>query len=965
MDSLLSLLGREGYPLHGDCLVRTPGLWWSMIIADLAMAAACLSIGVVLIRFVRQRDTPGAQTLPRLFGVFVLACGLGHVTQLWTLWAADCGPQALTDGLTAVISIVIAVALWRMMPQWLHAPTIAQWRAGVASLDAEVHRRQGLEDSLAEVQQSLAVTLDSIGAGFLATDAQGRVTRMNAIAERMLGWTQAEAAGEGLWRVFVREGRSEEDLAMNPVDVMLRDRIGVDTGSRLVACSRTGVRTPVELKAALTRAPDGSPRGIAIVLRDLTDQLAAESAASRLAAIVESSEDAIVGKTLEGRITSWNPGAARLFGYTAAEAIGQSMQMLIPPDRSSEETTILARIAAGESVKHFETVRRRKDGSLVDISTTISPVRDASGQVVGASKIARDFTERRRSDMRLLAQLQRLRLLDQITRAIGERLDLASVFQVAVRSLADELPADLSCVMTHDIATHTMLVTSVAYGAAQAGLLPADVVPVDGNGLSRCLRGELVYEPNTAALAFPFPQRLATAGLLSVVVAPLQSQDQIFGVLLAARASADAFSSAECEFIRQLSSHVALAARQARLHGELQGAFDELSRTQQFALQQERLRALGQMASGIAHDINNALSPAVLYAENILAHESLSERARGQMKSIAQAVDDVASTVARLREFYRSADTPRQLQPVALNGLLQRVVELSRARWSDMPQERGIVIDVATQLSTNLPPVWGMESEIRDALINLVFNAIDAMPDGGSLTLRTRVLPEPAASGPGWVAVDVIDTGTGMDETTRLHCLEPFFTTKGERGTGLGLAMVYGAAKRHGAEIDIDSAPGRGTAVTLRFKAGPQGPRDTAVPSPERPTASLDILVIDDDPALLRSLRDSLQADGHSVRMADGGQAGIDAFARALTGGRPFDVVFTDLGMPHVDGRSVAAAVKRLSASTPVVLLTGWGQRMVEDGETPANVDLVLSKPPRLSQLRAGLQTCRARGSAS
>jgi CheY-like chemotaxis protein len=205
-----------------------------------------------------------------------------------------------------------------------------------------------------------------------------------------------------------------------------------------------------------------------------------------------------------------------------------------------------------------------------------------------------------------------------------------------------------------------------------------------------------------------------------------------------------------------------------------------------------------------------------------------------------------------------------------------------------------------------------------------------------------------------YVVVEVGDTGVGMDEDTRRRCLEPFYTTKGERGTGLGLAMVYGMIQRHSAELEIDSAPGQGTTMRMMFAPASASAAESMRIKPLAiPARSLRILLVDDDPMLLRSLQDSLREDGHVVTATPGGQAGIDAFTSALHAGQGFDLTVTDLGMPYVDGRKVAAAVKALSPLTPVIMLTGWGQRMIDDNETPAHVDQVLSKPPRLHELRA------------
>jgi CheY-like chemotaxis protein len=206
------------------------------------------------------------------------------------------------------------------------------------------------------------------------------------------------------------------------------------------------------------------------------------------------------------------------------------------------------------------------------------------------------------------------------------------------------------------------------------------------------------------------------------------------------------------------------------------------------------------------------------------------------------------------------------------------------------------------------------------------------------------------------VQLEVTDTGIGMDEATRSRCLELFFTTKGARGTGLGLAMVYGTVERHAGEIQIESAPGAGTTVRLIFPVAlvPQESHG-AIALPPRPQQPLHILVIDDDPIILKSLFDMFERDGHVVELADGGQRGIDAFRAAQARGEAFSVVITDLGMPYVDGKAVALAVKSMSPQMPVVLLTGWGHRMLAEDGTPANVDRVLGKPPKLVILRAVL----------
>jgi signal transduction histidine kinase/ActR/RegA family two-component response regulator len=383
---------------------------------------------------------------------------------------------------------------------------------------------------------------------------------------------------------------------------------------------------------------------------------------------------------------------------------------------------------------------------------------------------------------------------------------------------------------------------------------------------------------------------------------------------------------------------------------ELEVAYQTLRQTQQASMQQERLRALGRMASGIAHDINNALTPATLYAQSLLDHDkTLNAEARNDLAVIQQAIDDVTQTVARIKEFYRGRESNVAGMPVDIKHLLGQVIELTQARWADMPQASGIVVDVKSEHADEVPPIMGVQGEIRDAVTNLVFNAVDAMPSGGTLTLRSFATQH-------HVTVEVCDTGIGMTEEVRARCLDPFFTTKGERGTGLGLAMVYGMAERHSAAIEIDSEAGAGTVVRLVFPAATQS--ELAVPeahTARKSVRGLRILVIDDDELLRQSMRAILEREGHSVSIAHGGRAGIEAFSAATHSGERFQVVITDLGMPHVDGRAVATAVKSISPQTPVILLTGWGQHLRDGNDIPPDVDRMLNKPANLSELRAAL----------
>jgi signal transduction histidine kinase len=361
---------------------------------------------------------------------------------------------------------------------------------------------------------------------------------------------------------------------------------------------------------------------------------------------------------------------------------------------------------------------------------------------------------------------------------------------------------------------------------------------------------------------------------------------------------------------------------QVRVTDGLQKAYEELRNTQQMVVQQERLRALGQMASGVAHDVNNALSPVAAYAEILLMTlPDLPEKSRSYLRIIKQASEDIAKIVARMREFYRRRSAAEPLDEVDINLIIQEVTELTRPRWRDISQREGISIQIQHELESQLPLFPGDPSELREALINLVFNAVDALPRGGVVTLVTRCINSPSDKPDGGserrIQVEVKDNGTGMDEKTRQRCLEPFFTTKTLRGgTGLGLAMVYGMVQRHDGKIEIESSPGQGTCIRFTFPIQKKGlpARMDNVPR-IKPGGPLHILCIDDEEANCQLLVDCLSHFNHRVVTASSGNQGIELFRSARGKNEPFEAVITDLGMPSMDGYQLARIIKAESPS--------------------------------------------------
>src|ERR1041385_4599638 len=356
-----------------------------------------------------------------------------------------------------------------------------------------------------------------------------------------------------------------------------------------------------------------------------------------------------------------------------------------------------------------------------------------------------EVIERQRAEGALKQQFARISLLNQITQAISERQDTDSILQVVLRQLEDHLNLDVGCVALFAPNEETLNIAAVRVKNSlletKLGLVHGIVLKLAQTGLQPCRQGQTVYLADTIKHPAALAEKLAGAGLRSAVAVPLLVENNLFGVLLPARLAADSFSSGECEFLRMLSEHVGLAAHQARLNGELEGAYNDLRKTQQTVMQQERLKALGQMASGIAHDINNALSPVVGFADLLLrAEKSLTANGKKYLSHIRTAGEDIAHIVARLREFYRRRDDNESLQHLNLNRIAEQVIDMTRPRWRDIPQSRGVTIEMLPDFAREVPDLLGIESEVREALTNLVLNAVDALPNGGNIFFRTRVV---------------------------------------------------------------------------------------------------------------------------------------------------------------------------------------------------------------------------------
>ena len=445
--------------------------------------------------------------------------------------------------------------------------------------------------------------------------------------------------------------------------------------------------------------------------------------------------------------------------------------------------------------------------------------------------------------------------------------------------------------------------------------------------------------------------RCTQEGFLSQALIPLRtSGGKIMGLLQLNDRRRSRFSLEEVEFLEGIAASLAVAVERATAQKELEKRTRQLSETlvelhttQEKIILQEKMRGLGQMASGIAHDFNNALAPVIGFSELLLKNPE--KRADDALvvkwlENIHTSATDAATVVRRMREFGRQTQDKNVGQPIQLAGLVRETIELTRPRWKDQTQATGITIKIATDLQP-VPEIPGDASAIRELLTNLIFNAVDAMPTGGTLTLSTGVTGEV-------VYLAVRDTGAGMSAEVQQRCFDPFFTTKEEHGTGLGLAMVHGIVQRHGGEIALQSAPGRGTTITVTFPI-----RETKAPAAvpaNAPRKALRVLVVDDNAGQCEVVKEWLTDAGHTVTVAASGTAALPV----LKAGK-FDLLITDQAMPGISGEQLALTVHQSQPAMRIILMTGFGDIMAANGVKPPHIDALLNKPTTHELLETAL----------
>jgi PAS domain S-box-containing protein len=675
---------------------------------------------------------------------------------------------------------------------------------------------------------------------------------------------------------------------------------------------------------------------------------------------------------LTGTFTYW--GCSGLLGYLAEEVTGRtSLAALVVTPGFDMATELEACRRAGSTLREDQV--RRRDGAVLTIRTKLVSLFDPEHRPIGYAAYLLDVSEEQRlraaqqeqllemeSRLREQAQLaDAVRILGEATRN-GVRLpDLISLGLAAV--LGSVVGARFAWCFLRTGQEEGLRPVPVEDerqvflgGAAHAGDNPhVSAAGLCGAGPCDCVRKLAGLQVLPLQPAMVPCRRLpalagsgagASAGHLSL---PLVFRGDLIGTLNVANEGYGTFTSEETSRLAILGDTLAAGIAATRLAKQAETRTRHLRETQGRTDRTERLRAVGELASGVAHDFNNLLT-AILGSAELLSRTEGDTHRQEELQTIRRAARDGAEMVRRILEYTRTRREPH-LVAVDLPEVVREAVELTRGRWKNAVQARGVTIEIHLELQP-VPQAAGNPSELREMLTNLILNAVDAMPQGGHLTLGTHLVPGQSVDPPEWIEVTVADTGAGMAPEILDRIFDPFFSTKEGSGVGLGLAVAHGIVERHQGEIAVRSVPGEGTTFTVRL---PAASADTARPPAEasggpvpvgeavayQPSARVArILVVDDEPKLAQLLRSFLELQGHRVWTVTEGAAAV-----TLLSDHVFDLLLTDLGMPEMSGWDVAREARRLRPHLPVIMVSGWGAQIDPQQVAESGVAEVVQKP--------------------
>jgi PAS domain S-box-containing protein len=752
----------------------------------------------------------------------------------------------------------------------------------------------------AEGSELLRITLRSIGDAVITTDTRGDVTYLNEVAENLTGWPLTDARGKPLDSIFAIVNEATGVKVENPAMRALREGVVVGLANHTVLIRRDGSQRAIDDSAAPIRDESGRVSGSVLIFRDVSAarQDAHEKArqlltARLLASIVDSSDDAIISKNLDGIIQSWNSAAERLFGHTAAQAIGKHISLIIPPERLAEEDEIIARLRAGDRVHHYETERLRSDGRRVQVSLSISPIRDEAGVVVGASKIARDVTERKRAE----AERQKfVTLVENSTDFIG---------------LCD--------------------MDGIPFFVNHAGLELVGLRSI-GEAMSTPVREFFFPEDQSWIMEEFLPQVLKDGhGEVEVRFRHFRTGEAIwmaYKVLLLTddTGKPNAFAT--------VSQNV---TERRRMLDEVRDLAANLS---------EADRRKNEFLATLAHELRNPLAP-ISNAVQVLRRrgardaesvESSSELLERQVAQMSRLVDDLID-MGRIT----NGRIELRKERVDLSTVVSQAVETTRAQYRSMNQELTIVMPEEPVF------LYVDPTRLTQVLGNLLNNACKFSNRGGRVSLTVR--PEN-----GEVEIRVRDNGIGMtpDELPRVFEMFTQLDTSLERsrdGLGIGLTLVRTLVELHGGSVTVHSeGRGRGSEFVVRLPRVAMGETMPATDheTPPLPAPRRRILIVDDNEDGAMSLSMLLNLSGHETFTANDGNEALATFERL----RP-DVALLDIGLPGLNGFEVARRIRELPFGKDAVLVavTGWGQADDRNRSREAGFDAHLVKPVNHQEL--------------
>ena len=818
-----------------------------------------------------------------------------------------------------------------------------------AESSADVAQGSRTKGSLQGTGDVLDVTLASIADGVIVTDAAGHVTFLNPAAEQLTGWSSTDARNVPVAEVFRIVNEYTGAPVDHPVAKVIESGGVVGLANHTVLISRDGRRIPIDDSGAPIRH-EGALDGIVVVFRDVTERRRAEQERARLAAIVEGSDDAIASKTLDGIVRSWNPAAARLFGYEPEEIIGKSIRIIIPPELQAEEDAILDQLRRGERVDHFETVRLARDGTRLDVSLTISPVRDPGGAIVGASKIARDITARKRSEKRLREEIQVRELLGGAARAVvGAQLDLERVVQVITDIAREITGAALGAFFynVHDEGWESYRLYTISGAPLEAfARFPQ---PRNTAVFGPAFRGEASvrsaditadprYGHNPPYHGMP-EGHLPVRSFLAVPVKA--ASGEVLGSLFFGHPDPGVFTERAEQLVAAVAAQAAVAVESARAHQALKREIDQRKQAEQALSQADRQK--DEFIAMLAHELRNPLAP-IRNATELLSHMFANDaNAQVVLGMIKRQGEQLSRLVDDLLDVSRITTGRIQLkcEAIDLAAVITQAVETVE------PQIRGKRHRVSiTALSYEPLHVQGDFVRLVQCASNILANAAKYTEPGGEISIRTHGDEDS-------VFIEISDTGAGIPPELLPHVFDLFVQSdrtldRAQGGLGVGLAVVKRLIEMHEGEVTARSdGLGRGSTFEIRL---PRIARPAPIPAvgggfdiePRR------VLIVDDNTDAADSLALLLKFEGHETHVvysAEEALASMESF-------KP-DVAFLDIGLPGMNGYDLAREIRRMPGSKALrlVALTGYGQVDDQQRARAAGFDRHLVKPVTLAAL--------------